>query len=123
MKKESFVIIMIAVLFLAISILMIYTFNLSYSSSNTDLDAEKNLVINQQLNAENYCNSYNEDYPCFDYEELEQTEGNGNFYVPEQVKKEPCEKPRVVCKLCFEYLEQQKGRGDMNIVEQARENC
>jgi len=42
---------------------------------------------------------------------------------PEQTRVEPCPAPKPVCPLCSKGIDQSKGNGYGQTVEQARTNC
>jgi len=78
----------------------------------------------------NYDNNLHEDscgrktYPCFIYSEIKQTSSESFTYPEvEQIRLEPCPRPKPVCPVCRGEIKQVRGDGYMEKVEQTRIEC
>lgn len=81
-----------------------------------------NLVYNS-VSQRSACNSI-DNHPCFRYSEVEQTRLESFKYPKiEQTRLEPCPKPKPVCPVCKEKIEQTRGEGHMDKVIQTRIEC
>ncbi|MFA7707863.1 MAG: hypothetical protein WCX73_02855 [Candidatus Pacearchaeota archaeon] len=69
------------------------------------------------------CNSV-EGSLCFITQEVEQTRAESfNYPKTKQIRAEPCPKPKQICPLCRDEVEQIRGDGYVEEVEQIKTNC
>lgn len=122
----TFVVILI-LLFLGLGFLTALNYNSNNLNQNSDFNNQYNNQIQNNrdsaLPTANPCGSGQYSYLCFKYQMLEQEKNEGYNKKPEQIRVEPCPAPKPVCPLCYKGIEQSKGEGNRNILEQTRVNC
>jgi len=137
-KEFTIAIVILVVVFLVIGFFAIVgNFKANSNTSNSDSrdiisNVEDKIVNSNNQNninnindnsLENPCEQAKQSYACFQYQSLNQENGNGIDERPEQIRQEPCQPLPKKCEVCFDSPEQIKGSGSSDILEQVRKNC
>jgi hypothetical protein len=126
--STGFIVLVLIVLGLGFFTVLVYSNNVNADSNSVSDYQNKeyqmqNSPDNSVLPYTNACGSNQYSYLCFKYQMLEQEKNQGYNNKPEQIKVEPCPAPKPVCPLCYKGLDQSKGEGHIDTLDQTRINC